>query len=796
MHSIKMRPYVPYNPYNPYCYLNIIMKRTALCFIALMAYSVLGFAQTPDHTYNVPESESQTESNVLTGTGEIGLLKTGLGELVLSGNNTYTGETQINGGTVTITAAGTAANGKSGTFYTGTTVTVDGASTLLQANGGDVLGYWGGSVATLNLNNGATLKNTKTDAHLTMGAVVNMNQGKIEAAGNGSGDFGAFVFDKKINVTGGVDNAISGGQISFRAGTWEGFTCTGGLVDVADGAKLTISSLIKDNDSSKPGLTKTGAGELVLSAFNTFTGPININDGTVTLTASDYSGTFYTGTTVTVDGASTVLQANGGDVLGYWGGSVATLNLNNGATLKNTKTDAHLTMGAVVNMNQGKIEAAGNGSGDFGAFVFDKKINVTGGVDNAISGGQISFRAGTWEGFTCTGGLVDVADGAKLTISSLIKDNDSSKPGLTKTGAGELVLSAFNTFTGPININDGTVTLTASDYSGTFATGTTVTVDGAATVLQGHADILGYGNKSVATLNLNNGGKLLNDSTNAHITVDTVVNMNNGLIYADPTSPGNLGNFVFDDTINALTGTDNNITANKIMFRHYESHTTGGTINVAQDAVLTINANIQLGNGVSEVVKTGEGTLILAGANTYNKSLAVNGGLLHLAAGASLNNITALNVAAGAAVSFAGNATSINNLQLAGTDSILLSENGGEISSDFTTVTGSVSLLAGSVFALTSENVIAGALLADNPITLLSSNNEITDWQNSALDTTNLLTDEAGQALVWALSVRENGGLYSLMATGTAEEKPVPEPTAWALLLLGALGLLSMRRKK
>ena len=112
-----------------------------------------------------------------------------------------------------------------------------------------------------------------------------MNNGYITAdpAAQGSDTYGNYVFDNAINVLGGTDNAITANQISLRQ--YDGTPGNaGGKITVADGAKLTISSLIKDPNAYFVPLVKQGAGTLTLSGDNTYTKGTNVSEGILQLT--------------------------------------------------------------------------------------------------------------------------------------------------------------------------------------------------------------------------------------------------------------------------------------------------------------------------------------------------------------------------------------------------------------------------------------------------------------------------------------------------------------------------------
>ena len=472
-----------------------------------------------------------------------------------------------------------------------------------------------------------------------------------------------------------------------------------GEFEIGTGHNLTVSGAI----SGEGALTKTGEGTLTLSGDNTYTGGTTVSGGTLLLTKTGIKGTLATGSTVTVDGATSVLAGHG-DILGYSDQTVGTINLQNGGTLHNDSTGDHITVGAVINMNNGIISAEdGWGNGTFGNFVFDNAINVTGGTDNAITANKITLRQ--YSGTPGNGGgKITVAEGAKLTISSQIAAHDSpTLVPLVKLGDGELVLSGDCTYTTGTYVNEGTLRLTKEGQKGTLATGSTVTVDGATSVLAGHGDILGYSRDTVGTVNLQNGGTLHNDATadqKAHITVGAAVNMNNGYITADPAAQGSdtYGNYVFDNAINVLGGTDNAITANQISLRQYDGTpgNAGGKITVADGAKLTISSLIKDPNAYFvPLVKQGAGTLTLSGDNTYTKGTNVSEGILQLTGDAvkanssveiAQNATLEYNVASGEkALDFTTSNTTVSgngNVLKSGTGKLKIKADGEQFSAD------------------------------------------------------------------------------------------------------------------
>ncbi|KDE00822.1 outer membrane autotransporter barrel domain protein, partial [Bordetella bronchiseptica SBL-F6116] len=331
--------------------------------------------------------------------GDIGgagaLVKTGLGTLVLGGNNQYAGNTAINAGTVQVSrdenlgaAAGTltlngGALAASAGFTSARGVTIgagNGAMSVATGENLDWQGLIGGTGALIKEGAGTLVLGN--DNQYAAGTVV--NAGTVQVARDAN--LGAAAGTVALN------NARLASTGTFSTG--RAATLTGnGTFDTADGTTLGWTGDI----GGAGALVKEGLGTLVLDGDNQYAGGTTVNAGTVQVAR----------------------DAN----LGAAGGAVRL----QGATLASTASFASaraLTLGA-----------AGGTFATLGA--------TTLGWDAAIDG------AG----------------------------------GLTKTGAGDLVLSRANTYAGPTLIKEGRLAV-----NGSIASPVTIDPDG---VLGGTGRILG-----------------------------------------------------------------------------------------------------------------------------------------------------------------------------------------------------------------------------------------------------------------------------------------------------------------
>ncbi|MFI5377705.1 MAG: autotransporter-associated beta strand repeat-containing protein, partial [Tepidisphaerales bacterium] len=376
-------------------------------------------------------------------------------------------------------------------------------------------------------------------------------------------------------------------------------------VDVAGGTQLSIGGPIS---GASAGLTKTNSGTLVLSGANTYGGTTRINGGTIVLTGGSaisdtglvsFANTF--GTTLDVqtnetigvlasDGTNGEVKLTGANLTLTSGTrSYGGLISGNGALVINGATQ---TLGNNNSYSGGTTLAAGTLIVDNSNALGNGAATVTGGtlqagpsspsfyLSNALNiGGSFAFagvNSLTMAGATTltVDPTITVNGGTTATIQGAISGNHA----ITKAGPGTLNLSGYNTFTGGVTLNAGTLGVESSQALGL---GGTLTIAGGA--LQ----------------------------SNSSQTVNNPVTVNSNFGF---TGTGTL-------TLNGTT-----------------TLTLSPTITVDSAATGVFGALVQGNFGIT---KAGPGTLYLAGtANTYTGGTTVNGGILRINADGSLGPVS------------------------------------------------------------------------------------------------------------------------------------------------------------
>ncbi len=350
----------------------------------------------PTITVNGAATDTATINSVITMAAGTNLTKTGNGNLILTGANTYTGKTIITGGTLTISAENNL--GITPGTAVADQITLSGGTLKFSAN------------TTLSANRGISI---------TGGANV------LDANGN------SIILNDTIGGPGGAGTSL---LFTSSSGTAGSFTLT--TSPTVNG--LPASSFTIDNNTTLNLGNNSGAGNLAGNVE-----PIAINAGG-TLRFNRNSATAYNaaisggGQVVIASNANQIVTLKGDD--SYSGG---TMLMGANAVVLGT-TDTAFGTGTITINGGGTF-----GSGDANARVFTNNL-VT---NNAVTIGQTTGGTGA----VTLNGNVDLSGLARTFTTNVTSaiTGTISNGGLNKGGAGSLTLTGTNTYTGNTQINTG-----------------------------------------------------------------------------------------------------------------------------------------------------------------------------------------------------------------------------------------------------------------------------------------------------------------------------------------------------
>jgi fibronectin-binding autotransporter adhesin len=341
----------------------------------------------------------------------------------------------------------------------------------------------GSSTLTLSGNNTFNGTLTVTDGKLTVATINNANANGTLGNSSHAVVLGSSGQEGFLHYTG----ATASSTKTFTAAA----SGTAGIEVSNAATTLTLSGAIGGSGA----VTKGGAGTLLLSGNNTFSGALSIHAGTIEIASINNNGAagvlgdnshavnlgktntsntstlLYTGGTAsTTKGLTLVSQTNAAGVVNV-SSAAAALTVSGAVTgggrlekagagtlilsASNNYAGGTTLAAGVLQLNS--IHAAGTGKITQSSGSSTLLINTTGTVANEMD----LFNIRTMQNVTLSGDktLNNATYTVDEGVTTMESGNLSDEGGITKEGAGTLVVTGDNTFTGDVEVNEGVLEL-------------------------------------------------------------------------------------------------------------------------------------------------------------------------------------------------------------------------------------------------------------------------------------------------------------------------------------------------
>ncbi len=543
--------------------------------------------------------------------GPQALTKVGAGTVVLNGNNTWGVSTTVNAGTLLIGSANGMANNLA--------LTVNGGTLDLNGFSRSIVNLTGTGGA-IQLGSG-TLTTNQTAARTFAGVIS--GSGALVKTGAAT-----LTLTGANTYSGGT--TVSAGALVGNSTSLQGNILNNAAVTFNQAGSGTYAGAMSGNGS----LTKSGAGTLILTGANNYSGGTTVSAGILQGNSTSLQGNIVNNATVVFD------QAVVGTYAGVMSGSGSLTKANSG-TLTLTGVN---TYSGVTRINGGTLAVANN---------------------SALGSGSLSFSGGTLQTLAAFNSAKNIAllgagsvdtNGFAAALSGAI----TGAGGLTKSGAGTLTLTGANSYTGGTIVSGGALQGNTTSLQGNIVNNATVVFNQAA------AGTYAGTMSGSGALVKNSGGTLTLTGTHTYSGATAV---NAGVLQGNSNSlQGNIVNnaaVVFDQAAagtyaGAMSGSGSLAKSNSgtLTLTGANSYTGGTTVNggTLQGNTASLQGNIVNNatvvfdqaatgtyagalSGTGSVIKANAGDLILTGSSTYSGATSVNAGSLTVL-GTLASNVT------------------------------------------------------------------------------------------------------------------------------------------------------------
>ena len=417
-----------------------------------------------------------------------------------------------------------------------------------------------------------------------------------DAGGTGDGNYVFKLSSNRSDSTVTVQNNIALGSLNRT-------------VEVANGSAAT-DAILSGVISGTGGLVKSGAGALTLNGTNTYTGATTINAGTLSISGG--AAIANNGTVTLANTAGVALNVNTSETIGSLQGGGATggnVTIASGQTLTVAEANTNTFSGSIQGDGSFTKSGAGNltlsGNNTYtGGTTLTGANNLIMGANNALGNGALTFNTTTTARLWLNGTNQTVTSLSILSasnIAAVIQNEGSSS-------------SSVGTIT--FNIADGVTSNSTSNFY--FRDGS-VSSDAS----------LG----KLALVKSGNG--TLDFSTYNAMSYSGGLTVNGGNFSYNATAALGTGSITLGGGTLNYTGAS----GSSVSTTNTNMALTAGTTSTLNNANGTVSISAIIA-GSGNLTKSGPGTLVLSGANTYNGTTIINDGTLQIGAGSTTGSLS------------------------------------------------------------------------------------------------------------------------------------------------------------